>query len=353
VVGTSLLDPATEQVILAEPSAGPYPPLADDVSVGELVASRFGTEVVDRLVDPLLGGVYAGHAGDISLQMAIPGLALRLAAGGSLLEAAAELLAPSLDAAGPVFGSLRGGLARLAEVLAADSRISVRTATPVRECAARGSGFRLRVGSAAGSETVDVDAVVLAVPAGKAAVLLDALAPAAAAALAQVATASVVIVTLAFPQLAAGVLPAGSGILIPEVEGLEVKAMTFSSQKWPGVGGESSVSLLRGSFGRAGEEVTLQRSDADLIESLRGVLATVTGLTTRPVDTQVQRWGGGLPQYRPGHLDLVRQVRAAVAEVAGLAVCGASYDGVGVPACIGSGTAAADRVLGWLSERGQ
>ena len=334
-----------------EPAGGPYPPLTEDVAVGELVAERFGAEVVDRLVDPLLGGVYAGRARELSLQAAIPALANRLAAGGSLLRAAAS--AVEAPAPGPVFASLAGGLARLPEQLAAAGGFQVRTSTPVRQLRRTATGFELALGSVPGGQRLAADAVVLAVPAGKAAALLAPVSPVAAAELGAIETASMVIVTLAFAGLAPGALPPGSGVLVPAVEGLAVKAMTFSSQKWPGVGAESGVLLLRASLGRAGEQEVLQRTDAELVTVVRRELAEITGVTAEPVDSHVQRWGGALPQYAVGHLGRVARIRADVQRVPGLAVCGASYDGVGIPACIGSAHSAADRVLAGLRRPGE
>ncbi|HEX4727544.1 MAG TPA: protoporphyrinogen oxidase [Jatrophihabitans sp.] len=348
-----VLSEATLDRIVGEPAGGPYPPLAEDVSVGDLVSERFGDEVVQRLVDPLLGGVYAGRAEAISLRAAVPGLAARLSTDGGSLLAAAQAVQGQPTQAGPVFASLTGGLARLPETLAAQPGIAVRTSATVRQIARRPTGFVLTIGSAATPEQLDADLVVLAVPAGKAAGLLTELAPVASTELAGIETASVAIVTLAFDRLPAGSLPAGSGILIPSVEGLNSKAMTFSSQKWPGVGAESGVSLLRASLGRAGEQWVLQRTDDELVAIVGKELAALTGLEATPLDTQVQRWGGGLPQYAVGHLDRVSRIRNAVARVPGLAVCGASYDGVGIPACIGSGHIAADRVLGTLEEPAQ
>ncbi|HEV2886791.1 MAG TPA: protoporphyrinogen oxidase [Jatrophihabitans sp.] len=338
-----------------EPAGGPYPPLTEDVSVGELVGRRFGTEVVDRLVDPLLGGVYAGVARQLSLQATMPGLAGRLMTdGGSLLRAAAAAVGP--PAPGSVFASLTGGLARLAEQLAAAGSFRVRTSTPVRRLRRTPTGFELALGSVPSRERLDADAVVVAVPAGKAGALLAELAPVAAAELNSIETASLVIVTLAFAgeiYWAPDALPAGSGILVPAVEGLAVKGMTFSSQKWPGVGAESGVGLLRASLGRAGEQQTVQRSDAELVAMVRQELAEITGLAAEPVECHVQRWGGALPQYAVGHLQRVARIRADVQRVAGLAVCGASYDGVGIAACIGSAHIAADRVLAGLRPSGQ
>ncbi|MEO6699929.1 MAG: protoporphyrinogen oxidase [Jatrophihabitantaceae bacterium] len=342
--------------IEAEPAGGPYPPLPGDVSVGDLVAARFGEEVVQRLVDPLLGGVYAGHAHAISVQAAVPTLASRLMSqGGSLLDAAAANVAAGgrERSSAPVFASLDGGLATLAETLAERGGFTVRTSATVRTISRLGSGFSLVLGSAADPEQLSADAVVLATPAGKTAALLAELAPNAVSELAGIETASMAIVTLAFAGLPAGALPAGSGLLIPSIEGLSCKAMTFSSQKWPGVGAESGVLLMRASLGRAGEEWVLQREDAELVALVRAELEQLTGLAAVAVDSHVQRWGGALPQYAVGHLARVARIRSAVAEVPGLAVCGASYDGVGIPACIGSAHKATDRIVTALGQPAQ
>lgn len=349
-----VLSEATIARIEDEPN-GSYPQLAEDVSVGDLVAERFGEEVVQRLVDPLLGGVYAGHAHAISLRAAVPSLAARLMTdGGSLLAASrASLPAPASGPPAPVFASIAGGLARLPETLAEQGGFAIRTSTTVRAIGRAAGGFYLDVGSVPATERLLADAVVLATPAGKTSMLLAGLAPLAATELDQIETASMAIVTLAFAGLPDSTLPAGSGVLIPDVEGLSCKAMTFSSQKWPGVGAESGVLLLRASLGRAGQEWVLQREDAELLSTVRDELFSITGLRAEPVDTHVQRWGGALPQYAVGHLARVARIRAAVAEVPGLAVCGASYDGVGVPACIGSAHKAADRVLAMLGAPAQ
>ncbi len=348
---SEILSDATLARIASEPARGPYPPLDADISVGDLVADRFGEEVVERLVDPLLGGVYAGHAHAISLQAAIPALANRLITqGGSLLESAAAVAAAGAreDPAAPIFASIAGGLARLAEALTAAGKFTVRTSATVREIRRTPAGFALTLGAIGVSELVSADAVILAAPASKSSVLLTECAPVAARELSEIESASMVILTLAFGPDSSG-LPAGSGILIPAVEGLNVKAMTFSSQKWPEVGADGAVMLMRASLGRAGDQSTLQRDDRELTDLVRRELADLTGLAATPVDTHVQRWGGGLPQYALGHVQRVARIRAAVAQVPGLAVCGATYDGVGVPACIGSAHLAADRVLAGLA----
>jgi len=322
-----------------EPSLDPLPPLEDDVTVGTLVRTRLGDEVADRLVEPLLGGVYAGRADALSLRATMPALATRLADGGSLVEAAAAATGGGTRASGPIFTTVRGGLGRLPLALVAAGRFTVRTGVTVRSVTRTPTGFALECGAVPVAERIEVEAVVVATPPAKAARLLAEVAPPAAAELAEVETASMAIVTFAFPQLSA--LP-GSGLLVGTGERLVTKAVTLSSQKWPL--DADGLSFLRASVGRVGETLPLQLEDGELIELVRRELRPLFGIDAAPVDARVTRWGGGLPQYAVGHLDRVARVRSAVASVPGLAVCGASYDGVGIPACIGSARAAVDRV---------
>ncbi len=330
-----LSDDALE-VVSREPDLPPSD-LTEDRSVASLVAERLGPQVVERLVEPLLGGVYAGHAGRLSLRATTPQLAA-LAARGSLLEAAAGL--PENDA--PVFAGLPGGLTTLVDAMAGSGRFEVRSSATVRALALRRDGFVLTVGSAHAPERVVADRVVLACPAAPAARLLAGLAPEAARELARVEYASMAIVTHAFraPDLGGLAATGASGFLVPPVEGRAVKAATYSFAKWGWVreagGGEGGLLLLRTSVGRHREEATLQRPDAELVASSLAELAALAGITARPVDSHVQRWGGALPQYAVGHLDRVARIRADVARVPGLSVCGAAYDGVGIPAVIAS-----------------
>jgi protoporphyrinogen/coproporphyrinogen III oxidase len=190
--------------------------------------------------------------------------------------------------------------------------------------------------------------VVIATPAAKGARLLSEVAAGAAAELAGIETASMAIVAVALRDVS---LPAGSGVLVAAHEPLTVKALTLSTQKWPLDAG--GLTLLRASVGRRGEAVVLQRDDAELVALVRRDLRSLFGVTGEPVDALVTRWGGALPQYAPGHVERVARIRQAVARVPGLAVCGAAFDGVGIPACIASAQAAAGQVLAALPPRGQ
>jgi len=337
---------------------------ADDVSVGRYVAQRLGAEVRDRLLEPLLGGIYAGRADHLSLAAAAPQVLALASTGDSLLVAARRSRQQTAAAsAPPLFAALVGGMGRLAEAAAAAAvaaGVDVRTGATVRSVSRRagpGEGWRLLVGRADRPETIDADAVVLATPAAATARLLDELLPSAAYELRGIEYASVALVSLAVPDGGVARPPRGSGFLVPPVEGRSAKAATWSSAKWAWLGEEAArehgrgTIVLRVSFGRHGEAKVLQRDDVGLVELAAAELAEAVGLRGPLLDARVDRWGGGLPQYAVGHLGRVARVGRAVAGVDGLEVCGAAYHGVGVPACIADGRAAGDRVWEWLRTR--
>ena len=340
----------------------PATPRDGDVPVAAYIGARFGPELVDRLVDPLLGGVYAGRSEQLSFEATLGPLASAAGSHRSLAEAVGSLI-PAPPAARPgadtparpaVFTTLTDGLGALPAAVAAASGATVRTRATVRELTRTATGWRLVVGSAADPEEILADAVVLALPARPASRLLSGVpgASAAAAALAAIEYASMAIVTLAYPRSRFPVTRERSGYLVPAVEGRAVKAVTFSTIKWPHLaarpnGGEP-VDIIRCSIGRIGEESVLQRDDADLVALAAAELADQTGAQGPPVDTRVTRWGGGLPQYTVGHLDRVATIGEAVGAQPGLAVCGAAYAGIGIPACIATADSAAQRVRDFI-----
>ncbi|MEU2777587.1 protoporphyrinogen oxidase [Streptomyces sp. NPDC007162] len=378
----------------------PRTEVGDDVAVGEYVAARLGREVVDRLVEPLLGGVYAGDAYRISLRSAVPQLYQAAKTHDSLTRAVREIQAKAAanQQTGPVFMGIEGGVGTLPLTVADSVRArggEILTGTPVTELrrvapdgtsetggpagggAAVGASGPARGGAAAtdrpavadavggprspgradahgvwrvvaGDRVLYADAVVLAVPAPAAAALLRAEAPAAAAELAAVEYASMALITLAYRRADAE-LPAGSGFLVPPVDGRTIKASTFASHKWGWIADEDpDVVVLRTSVGRYGETAVLDRDDADLVDVSRHDLREATGLDATPLTTRVTRWTGGLPQYPVGHHARVARIREHVARLPALAVCGAQYDGVGIPACIASAYAAVDQLAGDL-----
>ncbi|TQJ56373.1 MULTISPECIES: protoporphyrinogen oxidase [Streptomyces] len=331
----------------------PRTEVGDDVAVGEYVAARLGREVVDRIVEPLLGGVYAGDAYRISMRSAVPQLYQAALTHTSLTEAVREIQAKAAAGrqTGPVFMGLEGGVGSLPLAVAESVRArggEIHTRVPVTGLRrASGGGWQVT----AGERVLHADAVVVAVPAPAAAALLAAESPGAAAALRTVEYASMALVTLAYRRAdTADALPDGSGFLVPPVDGRTIKASTFSSRKWGWIADEDpDTVVLRTSVGRYGETEILGREDADLVDVSRHDLRAATGLDAKPLETRVTRWTDGLPQYPVGHYARVARIREHVAELPGLAVCGAPYDGVGIPACIASAYAAVDQLGGDLS----
>ncbi|KOU06680.1 protoporphyrinogen oxidase [Streptomyces sp. NRRL F-5755] len=330
-----------------------------DVAVGAYVAERLGREVVDRLVEPLLGGVYAGDAYRISMRAAVPQLFEAARAERSLIEGvrgiqarAAARADGSGQAQAPVFMGIDGGVGTLPGAVADAVRAAggtIRTETPVRELRRTADGWRVVLDGGDGPAALDADAVVLATPAPAAARLLAAEAPVAATELSAVEYASMALVTMAFRRADVEAALSGSGFLVPPVDGRKIKASTFASNKWGWLAdADRDLFVLRTSVGRYGDEADLARDDADLVDlSLRDLGAAV-GLAVRPVAQQVTRWDGGLPQYPVGHLERVARIRTEAGKLPGLRVCGALYDGVGIPACIASARAAADDILDTL-----
>jgi protoporphyrinogen/coproporphyrinogen III oxidase len=332
-----------------------------DVPVASYVAARFGQEVVDRLVDPLLGGVYAGRSEELSFEATLPALADESRRHATLTAAAAALLPPAAsDGAAsaprpPVFSSLAGGLGTLPAALATASGAQLRTGAMVRDLAATDRGWRLTIGSAHAPQWLDADAVILALPGRPASRLLAGVpgAAAASAALGEISYASMAIVTLAYPVAAFPRLPDTSGYLVPAVDGHPVKAVTFSSVKWPQLRQRAAdLIFVRCSLGRIGEEQVLQRDDAELTALAAADLAAATGVRGAPAASLVTRWGGALPQYTVGHLDRVARIQASLAAQPRLAACGAAYAGVGIPACIATARTAVDQVVAELQKDG-
>lgn len=329
-----LVDEATMARIEDEPARPFCWRPGSDPAVAELVADRFGEQTVARSVDPLLCGVYAGSAATIGLRAAAPNLAAALDRGAaSVTDAVRQALPPAGD--GPVFGALDGGYRVLVDELVARSRAR-RVRAAVVEIGRSGHGWELHDDTGA---RWHADAVILAIPAPRLVLLVDEIAPRSAAAARRITSASSAVVALAVPLDTP--FPQCSGVLVASGERLRAKAITLSSRKW---GPRGNTQLLRLSFGRFGDDLADRASDEELLAWARDDLATVFGVTVHPIECRVQRWIEAMPQYGPGHADLVAEVRAGLPS--GLAVAGSYLDGIGVPACV----AAAGRAVTGLLE---
>ena len=363
----------TEDEVARLADERPWPePLGEDIAVGEYVAARLGRAVVDRLVEPLLGGVYAGHASQLSMRAALPQAWPTAVAGGSLVELAARAFgmrgsgaaaggSPGGSPGGAAprprapFAGIRGGVGRFPDLLVAALEaggVQVRLHMPATGLERTPQGWAVVAGPTSSPERIEADAVIVTVSPSATARLLAGHAPGAAAILAAMQSASTAVITLAVEAAELGRLP-GSGFLVPPVEGLTIKAGTFSGVKWGWTGALSQdTAYLRASIGRAGEERDLQREDDELVElAVREVSHVIGRPLPRLVDSHVQRWEAGLPQYTVGHLDRVAAIRREVAGLPGLEVAGAAYDGVGIPAVIAAAGAAAAAVVGGLAGR--
>lgn len=326
-----------------------------DLSVGEFVSDRFGRQVTDRLVDPLLGSLHAGDVGTLSLRACAPSLVPAATEGRSLVRGRRRGPAGASGAAAALsFVSWPGGLGtvvdRLLDGVAVEVRPGERVTALERLPGDGGARYRVRTD---GGDGLDVSGVVLAIPARHAAVLLrgtSAEGAAAAAAIAGVRAASVATVLLGYlPDEVEG-LPAlrGTGVLVPSAERSLLKAATFLSTKWPFARPTRPGDLfwVRLSAGRAGSDAVAEHDDADLVAALRADLHRFTRLAAHPEHAHVERWPEAMPQLTVGHPDRMANARAALAALPGVALAGASYDGIGLASCITSAAAAAALVAG-------
>lgn len=339
-----LVDDATIRWMLDEPRRPLSWLRGADPAVADLVGERFGEQVVVRSVDPLLAGVYAGSAATIGIRAAAPTVAAALDRGArSLTEAVSAAVPPPLT--GSVFGAVEGGYAELVNELVHRSGLRWAQVT-VRSVRRAAGGWELADDEGA---HWSADAVVLAVPAPRLAPLIEDLAPSSAAAARQIPVASAAVVALGLPG--GTPLPEQSGVLVAGRGGLHTKAVTLSSRKW---GRHGPVEMVRLSFGRfsdsAETNAALSVSDEELLSWSGEDLATLFGISAEPVGHRVARWIDAMPQYGPGHAELVAELRAGLPPT--LVVAGAYLDGIGVPACVAAATRAAASILGERSDRG-
>ncbi len=327
VLRSRALTPAAVARAALEPLL-PRRHLPGDRSVADLVGERFGRQVVDRLVEPLLGGVYAGQPERLSARATIPPV---WAAAQSHRRVTDGLRAHRERAAGddrPVFVTVRGGLGRVVDRLADDLGARLQPSTPVRVLVADGSSWRIELAD----RVVVADQVVLAVPVAVAARMLAEVVPEPARELAGIRCASVGVVALAYDWADAAGVPQLSGVLVPRGERRLVKAVTLSSRKWPHHA-EHPRFLLRASVGRVDDTSALALDDDSLADRVDAEVRWALGLRAPAVERLVVRWRDALAQYDVGHRERVDRIRLALASDApSLHVGGAGLDGLGLAA---------------------
>ncbi|MEV6952364.1 protoporphyrinogen oxidase [Streptomyces sp. NPDC051183] len=347
LAGTGLLSPEGVARVAAEEKL-PASPLTEDCSVADYLAARFGREAVARLIEPLLGGVYAGRADRLSLRAAMPRIAALAEAGTPLLPALRRMRAAGAprSAAVAVQGVV-GGTGRFPQAVAEACGARILTGTTARSLQRiTGDRWRVQAMTDDGPLTMEADGVILALPAYAAAKLLRSHSPMAEYELSAIPHASTAVITMAFSRARAHFLPEGNGFLVPPVDGHTLKAASFLSNKWSWLDSSApDTFVLRASVGRIGEEELLGRPDRHLVRSAIAELHHAVGPMGEPLAARVTRWDRGLPQYGVGHRDRVARIREAAAKLPGLALCGAAYEGVGVAACVATGRNAAKQIL--------
>jgi protoporphyrinogen/coproporphyrinogen III oxidase len=321
-----------------------------DRAIGPLVARKLGRRVVDMLTDPLVGGIHAGSVDDMSAAAVFPPLLAAAQRRGSLMRALRAEVAPPApaDDGPPLFWSLRDGVGSLVDALAAGLTgrgVEIGLAEPVGRIERTAEGWR----AVTDSRALEADAVVLATPADATAGLLRPHDDEAAGLLEAIDYASVTVATFrAAPETVPETLY-GTGFLVPRRgragdEPLSVTACTFLDRKWPHLAREGEV-LLRASLGRIDDDRAAGWTDDEVAGRAWEELGSMLGVTGAPIGWTVARWPGSLPQYRVHHLLRTAGVEAAIARLDGIAVAGAAYHGVGIPACIASGRAAAHALV--------
>ncbi|HZW94225.1 MAG TPA: protoporphyrinogen oxidase [Candidatus Eremiobacteraceae bacterium] len=325
-----------------------HPPHAGDAdeSVASLVERHYGAEMVDRLADPLLSGVYGGEAASLSVRAVLPRFAEMERVHGSLgramLAARKKMLRPANKPAPPLFTSLNRGMQHLVETLVPRlNQTSLLTCTPVQSIQLEAEGGWSVL---AGPKSGHFEAVILAVPTHAAAKLLSNCSPELAAELAAIQYSSSITVGLGYDRSVRQSLPPGFGFLVPRSEGKQLMAATFVHNKFPHRAPEDRA-LLRCFFAGSNSEKMSQQTDDAIIAVVRNELQQILGLRATPLFGRVYKWKSAMAQYGVGHLERLDRIERLRQQLPGLALAGNGYRGIGVPDCVRTGQEAANQVL--------
>ena len=319
-----------------------------DESVAAMVERHYGSEMVDRLADPLLSGVYGGDASQLSVRAVLPRFAEMEARHGSLgramLATRNQMAQAAKGPAKPLFTSLKDGMQQMIDAVLAqlDPKALVSDA-PVQAVTPQDGGWTL----SAGLKSDHFDAIILALPTSKAAFLLQMSSPDLSAELSAIQYSSSVTVTLGYDQKVCEALPPGFGFLVPRSEGKRMLAATFVHNKFPHRAPEDRA-IIRCFLGGAREEQILSLPEEQVLAVVRTELQQILGLRAEPLFARVYKWKGAMAQYSVGHLERLERIEALRQKFSGLALAGNGYKGIGVPDCVRSGTEAVQQILAAL-----
>ena len=316
-----------------------------DETVAAFVERHYGPEMVDRLADPLLSGVYGGEARELSVRAVLPRFAEMEAQHGSLgramLAARKRMGQTPKGPPKPLFTSLKNGMQQLVDaILTRVPASALHAHRPVQAIQPQNSGWVVSAGYASDR----FDAVIVATPALVAAELLQMVRGDLAAELQGIKYTSSVTVNLGYDQGVRASLPPGFGFLVPRSEGKHILAATFVHNKFPHRA-PNDRALLRCFIGGARNEEALQSSDEQVVTMVREDLQQIINLTASPLFAHVYRWRGAMAQYGVGHLERLQRIDGLLLQFPGLALAGNGYRGIGVPDCVRSGTEAANKSL--------
>jgi protoporphyrinogen/coproporphyrinogen III oxidase len=321
---------------------------ASDESVAAFVERHYGPEMVNRLADPLLSGIYGGEASQLSLRAVLPRFAEMEAEAGSLgratLAARRKMPQANKGAARPLFTSLRNGMQQMPDALA--SRLTpsaLRVGTAVTTLQHQQDRWIV----SSNGNTDHFEAVIIAATATVAAALSQEFSEELASELSVIPYTSSIIINLGFDQNVRRSLPPGFGFLVPRSEGKQIVAATFVHNKFLHRAPEDRA-LLRCFIGGARSTQALKLSDEEIVRVVREELQQIIGITAEPHFSRVYRWNGAMAQYAVGHLERLQRIDKLLLGLPGLALAGNGYRGIGVPDCIRSGSEAATRVLAAL-----
>jgi oxygen-dependent protoporphyrinogen oxidase len=339
-----LFSPATK-LKMAQEWFHPPRKAEEDETVASLVERHYGPEMVDRLADPLLSGVYGGEATQLSVRAVLPRFAEMEAKYGSLgramLAARRGMPKNSKGTPRPLFTSLKGGMQEMVGAVVKRLPASVLHADTLVQAVQQQDGGWL---VSAGLHSDHFDAALIAVPTRIASGLVRMTVPQLAKELDGVDYTSSVTVNLAYDGRVRSMLPPGFGFLVPRSEGKRMMAATFVHNKFPHRA-PAQRALLRCFIGGTRNESILQASEEEIVGVVRDELRQIIGLKADPLFTRIYRWKGAMAQYRVGHLDRLQRMDELLAGLPGLVLAGNGYRGIGVPDCIRSGTEGAKKCL--------
>ncbi len=342
VLLSTLFSPATKFRMIREWRFAPRGSRSDE-SVAALVDRHYGAEMVERLADPLLSGVYGGDAAQLSVRAVLPRFLEMESKYGSLGRGmvAARKGKNSAQPPPPIFTSLKGGMQQLAETLVAGLPANaLRANSPVQAVQRQDRGWVVSAGYA--SDTFD--AVIVAIPATAAVPLFEITCAALASELKAIPYSSSMTVALGFDQDVRAALPPGFGFLVPRSEGKRLLAATFVHNKFSHRAPEDRA-LIRCFLGGTRDEAVLLVPDNEILSIVRDELRQILGLNAEPLFTRIYRWKGAMAQYVVGHLERLQRIEVLLKQWPGLVLAGNAYRGIGVPDCVRSGEAAAQQVL--------